>query len=82
MLGPTLLAPPPLGLFNLHSRRQFCSRFVHEVVEESIGERLGQVQTLAGLLAQHPQARTGFWRAWYLGSTPGRDRPSPRPACC
>lgn len=56
--------------FNLHSRRQFCSRFVHEVVEEAIGEPLGQVQTLADLFAQHPQARIGFWRAWYLGSIP------------
>lgn len=56
--------------FNLHSRRQFCSRFVHEVVDEALGERLGQVQTLAGLFAQHPQARIGFWRAWYLGSIP------------
>lgn len=56
--------------FNLHSRRQFCSRFVHEVVDEAMGERLGRVQTLAALFAQHPQARIGFWRAWYLGSIP------------
>lgn len=56
--------------FNLNSRRQFCSRFIHEVVDEALGERLGQAQTLAGLFAQHPQARIGFWRAWYLGSIP------------
>lgn len=56
--------------FNLNSQRQFCSRFVHEVADEALGERLGQVQTLAGLFAQHPQARIGFWRAWYLGSIP------------
>lgn len=56
--------------FNLHSRRQFCSRFVHEVVDEALGERLGQVQTLAELFEQHPQARLGFWRTWYLGTIP------------
>lgn len=56
--------------FDLRSRRQFCSRFVQEVVDEALGERLGQVQTLAELLALHPQARIGFWRTWYLGSIP------------
>lgn len=56
--------------FDLHSRRQFCSRFVHEVAQEALGLPLGQVQTLAELFAQHPQARIGFWRAWYLGRIP------------
>lgn len=56
--------------FNLHSPRQFCSRFVREVVEEALGQPLGQVQTLAQLMEQQPQARLGFWRTWYLGSIP------------
>lgn len=56
--------------FNLHSRRQFCSRFVREVVHEALGHPLGQVQTLAELFELHPQARLGFWRTWYLGHIP------------
>lgn len=56
--------------FDLHSRRQFCSRFVHEVIEEAIGEPVGQVQTLAELFERNPQARLAFWRMWYLGSIP------------
>jgi hypothetical protein len=56
--------------FDLHSRRQFCSRFVHEVIEEAVGEPVGEVQTLAELFERNPQARLAFWRAWYLGSIP------------
>ncbi len=60
--------------FNLDSPRQFCSRFVREVVLEARGQPLGQVQTLTELFAQHPQARLGFWRAWYLGQIPWQRR--------
>lgn len=56
--------------FDLHSQRQFCSRFVHEVIEEAVGEVVGEVQTLAELFERNPQARLAFWRTWYLGSIP------------
>jgi hypothetical protein len=56
--------------FDLHSRRQFCSRFVHEVLEEAVGEPVGEVQTLAELFERNPQARLIFWRVWYLGRIP------------
>ncbi len=56
--------------FDLHSRRQFCSRFAHEVIEEAVGERVGEVQTLAELFERNPQARLTFWRIWYMGSIP------------
>ena len=56
--------------FDLHSRRQFCSRFVHEVIEEAVGDSVGEVQTLAELFERNPQARLAFWRTWYLGSIP------------
>lgn len=56
--------------FDLHSRGQFCSRFVHEVLQEATGLAVGQVQTFAQLLGQQPQADTGFWRLWYLGRIP------------
>jgi Permuted papain-like amidase enzyme, YaeF/YiiX, C92 family len=56
--------------FDLHSRRQFCSRYVREVVAEATGIRLGDVETFATLLARNPQAGLGFWRVWYFGQIP------------
>lgn len=56
--------------FDLHSRKQFCSRFVHEVVLEATGITLGEVQSFRTLFVQNPHAHIGFWRAWFLGSIP------------
>ena len=56
--------------FNLHSNREFCSRYVREVVQDATGTGLGEVQTFATMLHQNPQADLGFWRAWYFGSIP------------
>lgn len=56
--------------FNLHSRRQFCSRFVREVVDEATGVKLGEIETLSTLLARNPQADQKFWRVWYFGAIP------------
>lgn len=35
--------------FNLYSRKQFCSRFVHEVVQEASQITLGKIETLQEL---------------------------------
>ncbi len=56
--------------FNLHSNRQFCSRFVREVIAEATGRHVGEVQTFAALFEQRPGAHLGFWRAWYFGRIP------------
>jgi hypothetical protein len=56
--------------FDLHSRRQFCSRFVHEVLAEATGLEIGAAQRFDELLAQQPAAALGFWRLWYLGRIP------------
>ncbi len=56
--------------FDLHSRRQFCSRFVREVLAEATGIQLGEVESFAHLLARRPDTRLGFWRIWYLGAIP------------
>ena len=56
--------------FDLHSRRQFCSRYVREVIEEATGVRVGEVETFAALLTRHPQTKLGFWRVWYFGQIP------------
>lgn len=56
--------------FNLHSRRQFCSRFVREVMDEATGIKLGRIERFSELLAGNPQADQRFWRLWYLGTIP------------
>ncbi|MCX4161506.1 MULTISPECIES: YebB family permuted papain-like enzyme [Paraburkholderia] len=58
--------------FNLHSRRQFCSRFVREVIEEATGIQLGETETFSTLLERNPDPRLGFWRLWYFGRIPWR----------
>lgn len=56
--------------FDLYSRRQFCSRFVREVLMEATGVQVGEAQTFANLLRQQPMAKLGFWRVWYFGRIP------------
>ena len=56
--------------FDLHSPRQFCSRFVHEVLRDATGHTVGEMQTFHQLLQQQPGTELGFWRAWYLGQIP------------
>lgn len=56
--------------FNLHSRRQFCSRFVREVISEATGIGVGRVETFAGLLSRRPHTDLSFWRMWYFGRIP------------
>jgi hypothetical protein len=42
--------------FDLHSPRQFCSRFSHEVIGEATGEALGQVRTFAEIFDERRAA--------------------------
>ena len=56
--------------FDLHSRRQFCSRYVREVLAEATGINIGEVQTFADLLKQQPGVNLDFWKVWYFGRIP------------
>ena len=56
--------------FDANSHRQFCSRYVRELLEQAAGIEVGEVQTFQQLLASAPQADVGFWRVWYFGSIP------------
>jgi hypothetical protein len=56
--------------FDLHSRGQFCSRFVREVLHEANGVQVGQVETFASLVTRNPEADQAFWRLWYFGNIP------------
>lgn len=65
--------------FNLHSQRQFCSRFVREVLRESTGVVVGEIETFRQLFAAHPQVKLDFWKFWYFGRIPW-DRETVTPA--
>lgn len=56
--------------FNIESSRQFCSKFVREVMLQATGESVGSVETFASLLARQPGADQRFWTWWYLGNIP------------
>lgn len=56
--------------FNLYSNRQFCSRYVREIVEEATAIKLGKIENLHGLFAENPNADMFFWKVWYFGKIP------------
>lgn len=56
--------------FDLYSRRQFCSRFVYEVLQEALNIEVGEPQSFSQLLKNNPGAHLGFWKFWYLGFIP------------
>lgn len=56
--------------FDLHSKRQFCSRYVREVLDEAVGVKLGEVESFSTLLKHNPHADQAFWKVWYLGNIP------------
>jgi cell wall-associated NlpC family hydrolase len=56
--------------FNLDSRRQFCSRFVREVLVDALDIEIGDVQTFEQLYSNNADADLRFWNAWFLGCIP------------
>lgn len=56
--------------FDLHSAGQFCSRFVHEVLNETTGTQVGTVENFKTLLAKNPDTDQRFWKVWYFGNIP------------
>ena len=56
--------------FNLRSRRQFCSRFVREVLQESTGVEIGDVTTFREMLERKPETDLRLWKSWYFGRIP------------
>ena len=56
--------------FNVYSGRQFCSRYVREVLAEATGHLIGDIQSFTSLFARNPKAHMVFWRLWYFGRIP------------
>ena len=56
------------------ANRQFCSRYVREVVIEATGTPLGEVENFSKLLTRQPDVKLGFWKLWYFGNIPWERR--------
>jgi hypothetical protein len=56
--------------FNILSSRQFCSRFVREVLLEGTGNNVGEVEDFKSLLSRNPKTGLAFWHVWYMGRIP------------
>lgn len=65
--------------FNLHSQREFCSRFAREVLAGATGIEVGQVERFSTLLSRNPEESLLFWQLWYFGRIPW-DRQTVTPA--
>jgi hypothetical protein len=55
--------------FNFHSRRQFCSRYAHEIINEATGISVGKVETLKEL-ADQPNVKSWIMQIWFFGCVP------------
>jgi len=60
--------------FNLDSKRQFCSRYVREVLGEATGTEVGEVENFSTLLTRNPNVDLAFWKIWYFGNIPYQRR--------
>lgn len=56
--------------FNLHSHKQFCSRYVREVLNEATNINIGEVEKFSDLLKNNPNANQIFWKSWFFGTIP------------
>jgi hypothetical protein len=56
--------------FRYHSKKQFCSKFVHDVYKEAIGIQIGEFETFKDLLNKNPDSPMGFWYTWFFGFVP------------
>jgi Permuted papain-like amidase enzyme, YaeF/YiiX, C92 family len=56
--------------FDLHSRREFCSRYVREVLADAAGVEIGKVEDFSSLLKTNPDTDLQFWRVWYFNNIP------------
>ncbi len=56
--------------FSLKSKREFCSRYVREVLSEATGIEIGEVENFSALLTRNPKVDLVFWRVWFFGNIP------------
>lgn len=55
--------------FDFDSERLFCSKFVY-LAYQSIGIKVGDIQTFRQLFEANPNLSLTFWKFWFFGSIP------------
>ena len=60
--------------FNYDSPRLFCSKFVYDLIKDTTGMEIGQVETLDNIRKNNPTGDTTFWEYWFLGNVPWQQR--------
>lgn len=56
--------------FNMNTKMQYCSKFVHEVYREGGGRIIGTVETPRDILKRNPEGPVWLFRLWFLGFIP------------
>lgn len=56
--------------FDINSKRQFCSKMVHEILVESAHINIGKIETLKQLLENNKNSNIKFWKIWYRWNIP------------
>lgn len=56
--------------FKYESRRQFCSKFVRDILIEATGRELEPMLSFRDLREKYPDYPMTFWRWWYFGRIP------------
>lgn len=56
--------------FDHDSKRQFCSKFVHDVYRDALNIAVGKIETFSELLTFNPAASLIFWKVWFFGRVP------------
>ncbi len=56
--------------FDFRSSRQFCAKYVYEVLRQATGHPVGDVQSFEQLLQLNPDVKLGFWKLWFFGRIP------------
>lgn len=60
--------------FRYESKRQFCSKFVHEIFLEATGLEIGTMESFAELRDRQPDFPLLFWTFWFWGRIPWNRR--------
>lgn len=60
--------------FNYDGPRLFCSKFVYDLILQTSGVTVGEVETFGDLRRKNPDLDITFWEYWFLGDVPWEQR--------
>ena len=60
--------------FKYDSPRLYCSKFIYDIYKEVLDLEIGKIETMQDLLNSNPNTPQLFWKLWYRGKIPWRQR--------